>query len=459
MRRALCALARVAGSSSEAQQWVAYSYSSATTWSPLAAPVWHRSFSTASENGSASQPVSGSEVAPPPLDADADLLSVLSALALRRLHTESVQRRLYDPRTIAFLVGKGVGTAAEVTALLGRNRSMRNNLFPFEAVSASYETLERITSGAGPSRFRGRLMPLPVRIVQRYTNVLVHSPAALERRWTLLCAPARDDESLAGGRQSDQPGSSAPLDDAPLGGAGLSATQALRVMEHMPPVLSYSTNWLLARRAWLVRLGVPDVAATMAAFPSLLGLALHTLEDKRMLLEAYGLDARSVVAAMPTTLGLSRQHLEGKLEFACLVMGLPPEVLIRAPVYFGLSLARRTRPRFFLLQQLADSGVDSLEAANGAAAAWRPGVEPRGPFPAADGCAPGTWLRYSDEQFAARALLGTSAAGWDLARMRSHVATPAFAAYCDAREAELRAFHAARMRAGNTQQRAETRNA
>ena len=114
-------------------------------------------------------------------------------------------------------------------------------------------------------------MTLPLRLrPQRYPNVLLHTPEALERKWAALTAP---------------PAAS---------GLGLSPAQALRVLCRMPSCFSYSTAWLRARVAWLTRLGVPDPAATVTGFPALLGLSLSTLEDKCALLRAHACKACSL---------------------------------------------------------------------------------------------------------------------------------------------------------------------
>jgi hypothetical protein len=413
------------------------------------------------------------------LQALADYLDTVSAASAaatpgasqsRHVTLAAASRRVLDPRSVAFLSAKGLGTPAFVAALLRSRPSVRANLFPYDTVTGVYDFLERITGGA-KERFRGSLLPLPHTMVmvrehvvrcslahrltllsrsapQRYTNLLLHSPASLARKWDALCAPARDDPSFLASLLQAPPEPAAHTADAPLppllppaqlGGAGLSTAQALRLVTKMPVCLAYSTRWVLARRAWLLQLGVPDAGATMASFPSLVGLALHTLDDKRELLQAHGLDATAVVAAMPTTLGLSRTHLEAKLSFARDVMGLTPDELQRAPVYLGLSLEHRTRPRFFLLEQLAAEGRAPLqEGPPGTAGA------PRGPAPTLEGfAAPMTWLKQTDAQFLRRALRGSRAADWDVERVRAHVHSPAFGTYCDAREGELRAYHAA----------------
>jgi hypothetical protein len=298
-----------------------------------------------------------------------------------------------------------------------------------------------------------------LRAPQRYPKLLLYAPAALERKWSALCAPALDiplpvlTAALAAAAAKRTPtgsdaadadadaGADAPADDAAsppdLGGLGFTPSQALRIVAAFPTCLAYTTAWLLARRAWVQALGVRDLGATFTRCPNLLGLSLSTLEEKRALLAEHGACPRTVVARMPTTMGLARSHLSEKLRFAREVMGLPLGMLERVPVYMGLALQRRTRPRFFLLEQMACGAQLPPWRAGG-------GEAPRGPSPITEGCSPVTWIKQSDAAFAARALRGTPAAAWGVAGVRAHTASPAFGAWADAREAELRAFHAGR---------------
>jgi hypothetical protein len=73
-----------------------------------------------------------------------------------------------DPRSVAFLAAKGVGTEEEVHALLVRARAsaLRNN-FPLESIAEVYAFLERISGDATHGK-RGSdtRTPLPVLMVQ-----------------------------------------------------------------------------------------------------------------------------------------------------------------------------------------------------------------------------------------------------------------------------------------------------
>jgi hypothetical protein len=283
--------------------------------------------------------------------------------------------------------------------------------------------------------------------------LLMYAPAALERKWLALSAPALDvplpvleaviataaakraagagaDANVNAGSDACAGGVAMPSE---LGGLGLTPSQALRLVAAHPSCLACTTVWLLARRAWLLQLGVPDVGAVITGCPTMLTLSISTLDEKRALLVAHGACPRTIFAAMPNALNKALANLGAKLAFAREVIGLSVSTLERVPIYLNLSLLR-TRLRFFLLEQLA----------NGALPPWRAdsGEPPRGPSAAASSCSPVTWIGLKDEKFAARALRSTPAAAWGVAAMHAHMATPAFGAWADAREVELRAFHA-----------------
>jgi hypothetical protein len=116
---------------------------------------------------------------------------------------------------------------------------------------------------------------------------------------------------------------------------------------------------------------------------------------------------------------MAMDNLTVKLDFLLRVARCSVEQVHSSPVLIMYSLEARLRPRFFLVQQLGGRARE---------------------------LAISTVMQRSDKLFLLL-LDDTSADGWSVEGYHAHIASPAFRAWADAREAELLAQHRSRAQA------------
>ena len=306
-----------------------------------------------------------------------------------------------DPRTVQFLVHKGVGTQEQVQKLLRRKDSQRQ-LFHFQEAVASYSFLERILGDATKMRY-GVLVPLARSVVQRYPMVLRHTLELLEAKWQALLAPRPQ-------------------------GAGLTEKQAVRTISFRPGMLGNSVFSIATRRQWLEAQGVIDSSTALSKFPEIAGLSLATLEEKVQVLRDCGLDTQLVLTGLPSCMGISAARMRSKLELLLDVLQLSKDTVSKSAVLLGLNVERRMRQRILLLAQL-----------NG-------GVMPRFLL---------TRVRESEAEFLKHLLKrkGLPAHLRTQAAIKAHVSSPEYVAYADRALAEQLAVGRSRRAALNRAQK------
>ena len=190
-----------------------------------------------------------------------------------------------DPRTVAFLVAKGFGTPDQVLSLLRSPGMFKTTLYRFETCVLVYELLERLAGGVTVS-YKGQEVPLARAVISRQPCLLHSNVESLSSKWEALQAP-----------QS-------------AGGLGFSAVQAAKLVRNHPNVLKKRVEAIQARLTWLDALGLRDARAIITRQPTLIGLAVSSLEAKALILRHYGLDVPAVVSAMPSSLALANATLE-----------------------------------------------------------------------------------------------------------------------------------------------------
>jgi hypothetical protein len=319
-------------------------------------------------------------------------------------------RALLDPRTLAFLSARGFGPPPSVEALL-RQRGNSGSRFPLETAVAAHtwftqnlgSALHNEDNGSRESNdvtdaadyaptAAGEDAPLCAvdRMLRSWPTLLTLSAERLEENWAFMQAPPE------------------------AGGIGLPVSRAACLVLTFPQFFSYTPARMRARVAQLEALGVKNVPLALSRHLALLSKSPEGLEAKCALLRRAGLDAGKLVSAQPALLSCSVEGLAAKLSFLYAVTGCTAEDVQHSPVLLLLSLARRTRPRFFVALQ---HGVGA----------------PRYKL--------ASCVQPSDAHFIARMLHGTRAAAWSVEQYKAHVASPAFHTWAAEREAELRARH------------------
>ncbi len=318
-------------------------------------------------------------------------------------------RQVVDPRTVAFLVAKGVGSTSEVYRLLQTSGNGRH-LFNFERCLAAYTVLERLVGGSGATKRRyGRVVPLACSIVHRYPAILRHSAASLEQRWRELQTP-RD-----------------------AGGVGLSASQAHRVLSHRPSVVGNKLESMLARLEWLESIGVRNGSGAFGASPTLIGLAFPTMHAKVDILRCYGLNVGVAMRLTPGILCLSVTTMTAKLDLLLHVLQLSPSDVSSSSILLALDTRGRMRTRVFLLAQLAGGELPSSRVML-------------------------LCMKQTDAAMVKRLQRASAPAHLcTVAGFRAHVSSPEFVAYADAMEARL--VEESQQRRAAAQQRVEATQA
>ena len=232
-----------------------------------------------------------------------------------------------DPRTVAFLVAKGFGTPDQVLSLLRSPGMFKTTLYRFETCVLVYELLERLAGGVTVS-YKGQEVPLARAVISRQPCLLHSNVESLSSKWEALQAP-----------QS-------------AGGLGFSAVQAAKLVRNHPNVLKKRVEAIQARLTWLDALGLRDARAIITRQPTLIGLAVSSLEAKALILRHYGLDVPAVVSAMPSSLALANATLEAKARCLRLLVGASPAELAGAGNLIGVDCRSRFRERVLLLAQL-----------------------------------------------------------------------------------------------------------
>ena len=243
-----------------------------------------------------------------------------------------------DPRTVAFLVAKGFGSTEEVLSLLRSPGMFKTTLYRFETCVLVYELLERLAGGATVC-YRGQDVPLARAVLLRQPCLLHSNAESLTTKWEALQKPPAE------------------------GGLGFSATQAAKLVRNHPNVLKKRLDAIQARLSWLDALGLKDARAIIARQPTLIGLAVASLEAKARVLRFYGLDVPAVVSAMPSALALAPATLEAKARVLRLLVGASPEEVAGASNLFGVDLRARLRDRVFLLAQLQGGAMPKARVA------------------------------------------------------------------------------------------------
>ena len=233
-----------------------------------------------------------------------------------------------DPRTVALLVAKGVGTEAQVLDLLRSPATFKSTLYRFERCAQVYDLLESMSTPGATVQFRGARVPLAASLVLRQPSLLHSTPEQLSTKWALL-------------QQAEQDG-----------GLGFTAEQAAKLVRGHPGVLKKRTEAIQQRLAWLTALGLRDPRAILTRHPTLVGLALETLDSKVAVLRRHGLDVVAVVSAMPAALGLAPDTLDEKARLMRQLLGASAEEVTSCSNLFGLDVRQRMRNRVFLLSQV-----------------------------------------------------------------------------------------------------------
>lgn len=334
-----------------------------------------------------------------------------------------------DPRTVDFLVDRGVGTQAAVTSLLARNergatRGSHANaeaawdwLHDILAECAAEEAAEKVAPPARAGKARQKSSspesapaasvdelpappPRPGRprkgegepftaagAVRAAPELLYCGIERLRRGWAFLRAPAA------------------------LGGAGLDREAALVALFRFGRWVLYTPASITARAAFLTaEFGIADGMRTALHVSALLHFSEETLRSKAAALRSAGLDATKLLSSAPRLASVSAASLRDKAAWLRDVAGATPAEINAAPALLAYSLRGRVRPRYFFAARLK----------------------------ALDGRALMTFCYPSDADFLETTLRHTAAATWSVEQYRSHIASKEFTKWADAQEAELR---------------------
>jgi len=290
-----------------------------------------------------------------------------------------------DVRTVARLVELGWwATAEEAEAALTRRGTPQR--FPFETAAP---VIGWLVDTLGKEEHSGRRC-YAAHAVFKFPLILTRSTSLLQRGWETVVLPLED------------------------GGLGLEEAPARRRVASRPQVLTFSREFMLKRAAFLETLGVPDGRAAIARNVVLLGSSEDRLQKGSRFLRSQGLDVERMLSDQPTLLSLSQELLLEKLDFLRSVVGLDnSEISARLLV---ASLENVLRPRYFYALQRGavhtpDYNFESLLKRVDADFVKTVGGFARGVHPSAE----------------------------EMAAYRAHIASPAFCAYMDEQERQIRA--------------------
>ena len=199
-----------------------------------------------------------------------------------------------------------------------------------------------------------------------------------------------------------------PLED---GGLGLEEAAARRRVASRPQVLTFSREFMLKRAAFLETLGVPDGRAAIVRNFVLLGSSEDRLQKGAKFLRSQGLDVERMLSNQPMLLcSYSPELLLRKLDFLRSVVGLRNEDILSP--FLASSLDDRMRPRYFYALQR--------------------GALQRFAFSSLMVCSDANFMKMVDG-------LGAPASAEEVAAYKAHIVSPAFRAYMDEQEREIRA--------------------
>ena len=289
-----------------------------------------------------------------------------------------------DVRTVARLVELGWCDTAEAAeaALTRRELYVR---FEFETAAPAIDWL--INTLGDEKRSNGRCRA--AHAVSKFPRILSCSTSVLQQGWEIVVLPRE------------------------AGGVGLSEEVARRRVALFPQVLIKvkSKESLQKRAAFLETLGFVDGRAAIAKELCLLGPAEDLLRSNAEWLRSQGLDLKRIFSAQHEALILSAQSLSPRLEFLRGVVGLGSKDI--GPLFLSFSLQSRMRPRWFYAMQ-----------------------------------------RGVEQRYTIRTLIGRSDAAYvnlvnglpkgatteaEVAAYKAYIASPAFRAYMDEQEHNIRA--------------------
>ena len=284
-----------------------------------------------------------------------------------------------DARTVARLVELGwCDTAESAEAMLTRKKS--KSRYAFETAKPAIDWL--LNTLGEEKHSSGRC--LAALAVSRQSLLLASTLSALQRGWEVATLPRE------------------------AGGLGLSEEVARRCVATKPMVLQHSREFVQKRAAFLETLGVPDGRAAIARDFSLLGLAEDTLRSKAEWLLSQGLDVNRILSTHSSLLKQSAKALFPKLDFMLNVVSLEFGQIVGRFLSASLDSLRH---RFFYAMQRAERRytLSSLIQRSDAA-----------------------YLKLVDG-------LEKPASVGEIAAYKAHIASPAFIAYMDEQERNIRA--------------------
>jgi hypothetical protein len=343
-----------------------------------------------------------------------------------------------DPRTVEFLVERGVGSLAAVTSLLSRNergatRGSHANaeaawdwLHDVLAECAAEEAAEKETAAARAGSAKKKKSG-PVSDAAASAASVEELPALPPRPgrprkgegepFTAASAVRAAPELLYCGIERLRRGWAFLRAPTALGGAGLDREAAQVALFRFGRWVLYTPASITARAAFLTaEFGAPDGMRTALHVSALLHFSEETLRSKAATLRSAGLDATKLLSSAPRLASISAAALREKAAWLRDVAGTTPEQINAAPALLAYSLRGRVRPRYFFAARLK----------------------------ALDGRALMTFCYPSDADFLENTLRNTAAATWSVEQYRSHIASKEFTQWADAQEAELRRRNAAK---------------
>ena len=286
-----------------------------------------------------------------------------------------------DVRTVARLVELGWCETAEATeAMLTRQK--HRNRFAFETAGPAIDWL---LNTLGEEKHRSGKC-CAARAVSKSPLILARSVPSLQRGW----------ETVISSREA--------------GGLGLSEEVARHRVASTPYVLSFSDGFVQQRAAFLETLGVPDGCAAIAQNLIFLGFAEDRLRKRVQWLQSQGLDVKRILSSNPTVVMISAKALSPKLDFMRSVVGLDTSAI--SGRLLKASLDGVLRPRYFYVLQ---RGVMERYALGS--------------------------LVHQSTAALLKMLhrLGRAATADEVAAYTAHIASPAFHAYMDEQEQQIRA--------------------
>ena len=286
-----------------------------------------------------------------------------------------------DVRTVARLVELGwCDTAEAAEAMLTRQKT--ESRFTFETAGPAIDWL---LNTLGEEKHRSGKC-CAARAVSKSPLILARSVPSLQRGW----------ETVISSREA--------------GGLGLSEEVARHRVASTPYVLSFSDGFVQQRAAFLETLGVPDGCAAIAQNLIFLGFAEDRLRKRVQWLQSQGLDVKRILSSNPTVVMISAKALSPKLDFMRSVVGLDTSAITARLLKASLDGVLRAR-YFYALQR---------------------GVLERYALVSLVPCSDATFIKSIHR-------LKTTASASEVAAYTAHIASPAFCAYMDEQEQQIRA--------------------